>query len=697
MKKITSEKAFTRLKQQSINAAVLLGFTISALSGCGSNPAVSQDSHSVAKAEHAVKNERDQHQNTKSVIDGIALNNKKISGVTRFSHSQMDTLAVATEQAGLTLVSVDRAQGGTAMQSLSGEFELIDSRATQNRQWLMTAQAQTGQPLLFSAETQSTLLENPVALRDAAFQVDALCLYLDNQENLFAFMLDGYGGGEMRWLWDGRRDAAVDITIKPLSLPPGSESCVVDDATASLLVVEEEFGVWRYPAEAENAWQRRLLAAKAPWGKLDFGPLTITAVAPNYVAVLGENRAEVLQLADKEGVTQSVYRAKPKVAELASAAVFNGQWVWVDEGADALVVEPFNTAKLKPNAQELTRKAVPAVYPTVMAMAQTPAMGRRGDAADDPAIWLHPTHPEKSLVLGTNKKWGLFVYDLNGQTQQSIATGHINNVDVRQGLALTGPKGNTHQPPIDIAIASNRSDNTLTIYTLNPLSGHVTQAANVPTELNDVYGVCLYAPESQKNSAGLGTVLYAFINDKDGRFQQYQVFQTQSGVTAKRVREFALHSQPEACVVNDTSGDLFIGEEDAGVWLFSAEPSSTTSGQLIAATGDVLVADVEGLALVDNDLGHYLVVSSQGDNSYALYQAEAPYEYVGSFRVGLNSEKRIDGASETDGLAVNGSAFSAEYPQGLLVVQDGFNLMPSQPQNFKYVSWKDVIEALKQR
>jgi 3-phytase len=31
---------------------------------------------------------------------------------------------------------------------------------------------------------------------------------------------------------------------------------------------------------------------------------------------------------------------------------------------------------------------------------------------------------------------------------------------------------------------------------------------------------------------------------------------------------------------------------------------------------------------------------------------------------------------------------------GLLVVQDGRNLMPSQRQNFKYVSWQDVLESL---
>jgi len=32
--------------------------------------------------------------------------------------------------------------------------------------------------------------------------------------------------------------------------------------------------------------------------------------------------------------------------------------------------------------------------------------------------------------------------------------------------------------------------------------------------------------------------------------------------------------------------------------------------------------------------------------------------------------------------------------EGLLVVQDGYNTEPTERQNFKYVSWKNVAETL---
>ena len=41
---------------------------------------------------------------------------------------------------------------------------------------------------------------------------------------------------------------------------------------------------------------------------------------------------------------------------------------------------------------------------TPEAKAQTVPVPHGGDAADDPAIWIHPTDPEKSLLLGTDKR-----------------------------------------------------------------------------------------------------------------------------------------------------------------------------------------------------------------------------------------------------------------------------------------------------
>ena len=53
----------------------------------------------------------------------------------------------------------------------------------------------------------------------------------------------------------------------------------------------------------------------------------------------------------------------------------------------------------------------------VSATVETAPVHSSADAADDPAIWIHPTDPSQSTVIGTDKSsdgHGLVVYDLSG-------------------------------------------------------------------------------------------------------------------------------------------------------------------------------------------------------------------------------------------------------------------------------------------
>ncbi len=111
--------------------------------------------------------------------------------------------------------------------------------------------------------------------------------------------------------------------------------------------------------------------------------------------------------------------------------------------------------------------------------------------------------------------------------------------------------------------------------------------------------------------------------------------------------------------------------------------------------GGNLTADVEGVSIYVGAGGKgYAIASNQGEDNYAVYRREAPHQFVGKFHVVANEALGIDGSSETDGLDVVNAPLGPDYPGGLLVVQDGRNLMPSQRQNFKYVSWQDVLKVL---
>ena len=283
--------------------------------------------------------------------------------------------------------------------------------------------------------------------------------------------------------------------------------------------------------------------------------------------------------------------------------------------------------------------------------------------------------PADSLVLGTDKQHGLYVYDLHGNQVQELNAGRVNNVDVRQGFTF---KGKT----MDIAAASQRDRNSIALFAINPASGLLTAAGEVATDLSDIYGMCMY-----KNPHG---EFFVFVNDKDGRFEQWQLLDAASGWSGKKVREFAVATQPEGCAADDAEQRLFIGEEDVAVWTLAADADASAEMTMVSPVSEILVDDIEGMDVYRKGDKAYLIVSSQCNDSYVVYQAEAPYTYIGRFRIGINAEKSIDGASETDGLTVSSADLGDEYPHGMLVVQDGRNMLPDDAQNFKYVDWDDI-------
>ncbi|WP_373987193.1 phytase [Duganella sp. BuS-21] len=310
---------------------------------------------------------------------------------------------------------------------------------------------------------------------------------------------------------------------------------------------------------------------------------------------------------------------------------------------------------------------------------QTEPVARTGDAADDPAIWRNPADPAGARILGTNKKQGLLVYNLDGKQLQLLEVGRLNNVDVRQDVTVGGRK-------LDVAVATQRDDNSVMLFTIDA-QGVVKAAGAFATGLENIYGMCLYRPADGG--------LEAFINDKDGSFLQYRVEAEGGAMTGKLLRRFKVGSQPEGCVVDDRNERLFLGEEKRGVWTVSARGDAPAKLSMVVPVGKQLVADVEGMGLYHGDKADYLVVSSQGDNSYLVLDAKAPYKVRGSFRVGYNVEAGIDGTSETDGLEVSSANFGGAYGKGMLVIQDGYKRLPDGPQNFKYVAWEDVAKALK--
>ena len=126
-----------------------------------------------------------------------------------------------------------------------------------------------------------------------------------------------------------------------------------------------------------------------------------------------------------------------------------------------------------------------------------------------------------------------------------------------------------------------------------------------------------------------------------------------------------------------------------GIWKYSAEPSGGARRVLIDGTGASghLVADVEGLALAErSQRDGYLVASSQGNDSFVVYERGGRNRYVSTLEIATTT--RVDGVEETDGIDVTLENLGAPFDEGLFVAQDGYN--DGLRQNFKIVPWASI-------
>ena len=315
---------------------------------------------------------------------------------------------------------------------------------------------------------------------------------------------------------------------------------------------------------------------------------------------------------------------------------------------------------------------------SVPASAETEPVGTTGDdAADDPAIWFNSEDPSKSLIIGTDKKAGIYVYDMAGKVKSYLAAGEVNNIDLREVTM----QGERHI----LVGASDRQDEKnahIALFLLDPETGKLSPAARAPVGTGEAYGFCF--------GKGSGALPVAYTITKEGAVLEADLIEEGGNIAVMaRDGKRKVASQAEGCVVDDRTDTLYLGEENAAIWSFALGDDFVEPKKLAKIDDAQLFADVEGLALAqEGETGGYVVASSQGDNSYAVYRLPE-FSFAGRFRIEGGD---IDGTSETDGIELKLGNFGPDYPEGLFVVQDGDN--GDGTQNFKYVSWKAIKDAL---
>jgi myo-inositol-hexaphosphate 3-phosphohydrolase len=334
----------------------------------------------------------------------------------------------------------------------------------------------------------------------------------------------------------------------------------------------------------------------------------------------------------------------------------------------------------------LTSVAMPALTlaanAIVLATVETDAVHNVGDCADDEAIWIHPTDPSLSVVIGTDKctSGGLNVYDLSGHELHFYQDARENNVDVRYNFPLGSQL-------VSIVGATNRLLQTIDFYRVNVSDRSLVKIGSVATSsaIKTPRGFALYhSPISGK--------FYAFVTDS-GHSDQYELSGSTGSVTGRLVRQLIHHNPTEGLVADDELARVYVAEEDiGGVFRYGAEPGDGTTGDWILKTtenGGPIQQDVKGLSMYYAANGRgYLIAASQGGSSFGVLDRQTN-AWLGAFQIALGNG--IDKVTGEDGIDVTNFNLGSRFPSGFFASTDYDNSPDNQ--NHKLVPWQAIANA----
>ena len=307
----------------------------------------------------------------------------------------------------------------------------------------------------------------------------------------------------------------------------------------------------------------------------------------------------------------------------------------------------------------------PAVTATLMS---EPYPGASGDVADGPAIIPDPDDPSNSVVIVTDKAdtdggsvGGLYVLDMDGEILSSQTGFAANSVDWRDTTGLSGWDGRI------LVMTCDRKSGSfgLRFYWFSRATRALTLASTASLSY-EPYGTCLGV---------VGGNLYAYVSERGSddtsprNMRQYQLTRSGDSVSiGSPVRTVGVDSVAEGMIVDDDNGHWFVSEENVGLFRYSAASnggSSRTAVDLVSRGR--LVQDVEDVGIADTADGKKLLVSSQGNNTYLVYDL-ATLAFEQQFRV-MRPGGSVQVAG-TDGLDVCIANLGPTFPNGLIVVHD---------------------------
>lgn len=301
--------------------------------------------------------------------------------------------------------------------------------------------------------------------------------------------------------------------------------------------------------------------------------------------------------------------------------------------------------------------------------------------AEDIAIWIHPTDPSRSVVIGTYRSGGVVVWNMSGVELQRIPQNTtVKYVDVRYNVQV-GPE------TVDVVAANLRDAGKVALFKINP--NYTTTEVLIPIAnrqsldnriQRNNWGFCLYKRPSD------GALLLFESPKNNVSIRQYRIhFGANDSVSVVLERELNYFGDTaDGMVADDEAGYLYVAEANEGFHKYYtlAEMGNDPIG--FEPSFDALEPELEGMAFYRCNEGEgYLLISSKGSSTIKVFERQGENRLIKSV-VPLNAE----GAGiRTVGLDATSFAINPGYPNGLLVAHD------ISGRRFHLYDWADVAET----
>ena len=340
-----------------------------------------------------------------------------------------------------------------------------------------------------------------------------------------------------------------------------------------------------------------------------------------------------------------------------------------------------------PSALSMAAPPVPAMASGTPVAPRVVSEPVRHDS-DDPAIWVDPVDPARTLVVGTDKDidGALYVFGLDGRVREDLVLRGLlrpNNVDIARGVLLGGMN-------VDLVIVAERFAHRLRVYALPDL--RPVDGGGIPVfegeRARDVMGVAAWVRPA--DGALLVTVSrsdrYA---PQQGYLHQYRLVDDGTGLLrglfARAFGDWSGRKEIEALSVDPVGGHLFASDENFGLRKYRVDPAADDADDELALFGTTGFArDHEGSAVMRDAAGRvWLWVSDQQAGALRVFDlAGTP---------GKPDEPRFVGyvpitARETDGIDLVAGDLPG-FPGGLLVAM-------SDDRTFHFYAIADLLKAL---